>query len=116
MPFLKPPPGNVLTGVAASSGQATGTARVVRDIKELSRVKPGDILVTNSTDPGWTPVFLIIRGLVLETGGILAHGTVLSREYGIPAVTSLKNATRLIREGDRITIDGTHGTIHLSDP
>jgi pyruvate,water dikinase len=108
--------GNVLTGVAASSGQATGTARVVRDIKELSRVKPGDILVTNSTDPGWTPVFLIIRGLVLETGGILAHGTVLSREYGIPAVTSLKNATRLIREGDRITIDGTHGTIHLSDP
>jgi pyruvate,water dikinase len=103
----------LLTGVAASSGRATGVARVVRDIRELSRVRAGDILVTNSTDPGWTPVFLLIRGLILETGGILAHGTVLSREYGIPAVTSLKNATALIKEGDLITVDGSQGTVSL---
>ncbi len=107
---------NTLTGVGASSGRAQGVARVVHDIRELNRVRPGDILVTNSTDPGWTPVFLLIRGLVLETGGILSHGTVLSREYGIPAVTSVKNAANLIREGDLIAIDGTQGTVSLSVP
>lgn len=101
----------VLKGVAASSGRATGVARVVHSMSELSRVKPGDILVTNSTDPGWTPVFLLIRGLVLETGGILAHGTVLAREYGLPAVTSVKNATSLIKDGELIVIDGSRGTI-----
>jgi len=103
----------ILAGVAASAGQSSGVARVVRDIRELSRVRAGDILVTNSTDPGWTPVFLLIRGLILETGGILAHGTVLSREYGIPAVTSVKNATALIHEGDMITVDGSQGTVTL---
>lgn len=105
--------GGTISGVAASAGRATGIARVVHDIRELGRVKPGDILVTNSTDPGWTPVFLLIRGLVLETGGILAHGTVLSREYGIPAVTSVRQATSLIKEGDLITIDGSEGWIRL---
>jgi len=103
----------VLKGVAASSGKARGVARVVHSMSELKRVKPGDILVTNSTDPGWTPVFLLIRGLVLETGGILAHGTVLSREYGLPAVTSVSNATRLIGDGALIEIDGSRGTISL---
>jgi len=108
-----PGPGDahVLKGIAASYGKAAGVARVVQSMSELSRVKPGDILVTNSTDPGWTPVFLLIRGLVLETGGILAHGTVLSREYGLPAVTSVRNATRLIRDGELIAIDGSRGTI-----
>lgn len=106
-------PGGTISGVAASAGRATGVARVVHDLRELGRVKPGDILVTNSTDPGWTPVFLLIKGLVLETGGILAHGTVLSREYGIPAVTSVRQATSVIKEGDLITIDGSEGSIHL---
>jgi pyruvate,water dikinase len=105
--------GGMISGVAASAGRATGIARVVHDIGELGRVKPGDILVTNSTDPGWTPVFLLIKGLVLETGGILAHGTVLSREYGIPAVTSVRQATSLIKEGNLITIDGSEGSIQL---
>lgn len=102
---------HVLKGAAASSGKATGVARVVHSMSELNRVKPGDILVTNSTDPGWTPVFLLIRGLVLETGGILAHGTVLAREYGLPAVTSVRNATSLIKDGELIAIDGSRGTI-----
>ncbi len=107
--------GRELRGVAASAGSAAGTARVVRELRELGRVRPGDILVTNSTDPGWTPVFLLIRGLVLETGGILAHGTVLSREYGIPAVTSVKNATEVIRDGETITIDGSLGVVVLPE-
>jgi phosphohistidine swiveling domain-containing protein len=107
--------GGTISGVPASAGKATGTARVVHDIRELGRVKPGDILVTNSTDPGWTPVFLVIKGLVLETGGILSHGTVLSREYGIPAVTSVRRATTVIREGELITIDGSSGSIYVSE-
>ncbi|UCF57580.1 MAG: hypothetical protein JSW15_03695 [Deltaproteobacteria bacterium] len=101
----------VLTGVAASPGKVTGVARIVHNIRELTRLNPGDILVTNSTDPAWTPAFLLIRGLVLETGGILAHGTVLSREYGLPAVASVKKATELIKDGETITIDGALGTI-----
>jgi pyruvate,water dikinase len=104
---------DVLTGMAASSGKASGEAKVIHNIRELTRIKPGDILITNSTDPGWTPVFLLIRGLVLETGGVLAHGTILSREYGLPAVTSVKNATNLIKDGDIITIDGDKGFITL---
>lgn len=103
----------VLKGLASSCGTATGTARVVRSLRELTRVRRGDILVTNSTDPGWTPVFLLIRGLVLETGGILAHGTVLSREYGLPAVTAVKGATRLVKDGQLITVNGTQGTVTL---
>jgi pyruvate,water dikinase len=100
-------------GVAASPGKATGRARVVHSIRELSRIESGDILVTNSTDPGWTPAFLLIQGLVLETGGILAHGTVLAREYGLPAVTSVSDATARIADGDEITIDGSRGTVHV---
>jgi pyruvate,water dikinase len=103
----------LLTGMAASPGKTSGEARVLHNIRELTRIKPGDILITNSTDPGWTPVFLLIRGLVLETGGVLAHGTILSREYGLPAVTSVKNATNLIKDGDIITIDGDKGFITL---
>jgi pyruvate,water dikinase len=103
----------LITGVAASPGHAVGEARVIHSLRELTRIKPGDILVTNSTDPGWTPVFLLIRGLVLETGGVLAHGTVLSREYGLPAVTSVHNATKIIKDGDIINIDGGRGTITI---
>jgi phosphohistidine swiveling domain-containing protein len=102
---------SALFGVPASPGTATGVARVVLDMRDIGRVQPGDILVTNSTDPGWTPVFLLIRGLVLETGGILAHGTVLSREYGIPAVTCVAGATHRIKEGQLITVDGLRGQI-----
>jgi pyruvate,water dikinase len=103
-----------LTGVAASPGLATGKARVMHSIRELTRIKPGDILVTNSTDPGWSSVFLLIKGLVLETGGVLAHGTVLSREYGLPAVTSVPDATRIIKDGDTITVDGGMGSVTIA--
>ena len=103
-----------LTGVAASPGQATGKARVIHSLREMTRIKPGDILVTNSTDPGWSSVFLLIKGLVLETGGVLAHGTVLSREYGLPAVTSVLEATRIIKDGDTITVDGGLGSVSIA--
>jgi pyruvate,water dikinase len=89
-----------------------GRARVVRSLKEIGRIQEGDILVTNSTDPGWTPVFMVLRGIVLETGGLVAHGALLAREYGFPGV-QCENATGLIPDGALIALDGTAGTITL---
>lgn len=104
--------GSQLAGIGTSRGIVTGTARVVHDLKDIGRVRAGEILVTNSTDPGWTPVFAVISGLVLETGGMLAHGSCLSREYGLPALT-VANATRLIPDGATITVDGGTGRVSL---
>ena len=105
--------GNTLTGMAASPGQVTGRARVVMTPQEASTLAPGDILVTRATDPGWTPVFSIIGGAVLEIGGTLSHGAIVAREYGLPAVVNVPQATQRIRDGQEITIDGTRGTVNL---
>jgi pyruvate,water dikinase len=103
-----------LRGMGTSRGEATGRARVVRDLGEIGRIEKDDILVCNSTDPGWMPVFPLINGLVLETGGMLAHGACLSREYGLPAV-QLRNAIQLIPDGAVITVNGDTGEICMSD-
>jgi rifampicin phosphotransferase len=104
-----------LTGTAASPGMVTGTVRVVRSIDELRTVETGEILVTSNTDPGWTAVFSKIGGLITETGGILSHGAVVSREYGIPAVTAVKGATKIFKSGQRITLNGNEGLIYISE-
>jgi pyruvate,water dikinase len=100
----------VLRGVGTSRGTYTGTARVVPEQKDLHRVQAGDILITHSTDPGWTTVFLVLKGLVLETGGMLAHGSCISREYGIPAV-QINDAMRYIPDGATITVNGDTGEV-----
>lgn len=102
----------VLQGVGTSRGTVTGTARVVKTLKEIGRIKDGDILITNSTDPGWTPVFLVIKGIVLETGGMLAHGSLLAREYGFPAV-QIDDAIQHIPDGATILLDGDAGVVRL---
>lgn len=102
-----------LVGIAASTGQVTGVARVVLNPHEANRLQPGEILVTRATDPGWTPVFSVIRGLVLEVGGLLSHGAIVAREYGLPAVVNVADATRLIEDGQTITVDGTAGRVYL---
>ncbi len=109
--------GNVLkvTGTSASPGVATGRVRVVESIDEIHTVKSGEILVTSNTDPGWTPVFSQLAGLITETGGILSHGAVVSREYGIPAVTAVKGAKQIFKTGQRITIDGNDGVIFIME-
>jgi pyruvate,water dikinase len=99
-----------LVGVAASPGTVTGVARVITD-PVGAHLAPGEILVAPSTDPGWTPLFLTAGGLVMEMGGSNSHGAVVAREYGIPAVVGLPLATDRISTGDRLTVNGTTGTV-----
>ncbi|WJY99329.1 Phosphoenolpyruvate synthase [Corynebacterium hansenii] len=100
-----------VAGMPAARGSATGVARVVRGPDEFGRVRPGDIIICPWTDPSWTPLFAIAGGVVTETGGALCHAAIVAREYGIPAVTGLPDATRLIPDGVRVTLDGTAGTL-----
>ncbi|MBN9620734.1 MAG: hypothetical protein J0H43_13550, partial [Actinobacteria bacterium] len=108
----RPAQAGVFVGTPTSRGTVTGTARVVRFLTDIGRVQSGDILVTNSTDPGWTPVFLLLSGIVVETGGTLSHASCLAREYGFPAV-QLAQATALVPDGATITVNGDTGVITL---
>jgi len=103
---------SVLKGASISRGVAKGRARVVADLKDISKLAPGDILICNSTDPAWAPVFPIIGGLVLETGGMLSHGACLSREYGLAAV-QLRNAMQRIQDGATVEVSGEYGFVKL---
>ncbi len=102
--------GDGLRGSPASPGLVSGTARVIRS-PVGARLEPGEILVAPSTDPGWTPLFLTAGGLVMEMGGMLSHGAVVAREYGIPAVVGVAGATERIATGQRVTVDGSAGTV-----
>jgi len=101
-----------LTGTPASAGRVTAVARVVMD-PTGAKLEPGEILVAPSTDPGWTPLFLTAAGLVMEMGGAMSHGAVVAREYGIPAVVGVPDATRLIRTGQEIAVDGSAGVVSV---
>lgn len=103
---------NVLRGVGTSRGITTGTARILKALTEIGKIQKGDILVVNATDPGWTPAFFLINGLILEGGGLLSHGASLSREYGIPSA-QLPDALRRIPDGATITLDGSTGQITI---
>jgi pyruvate,water dikinase len=105
-----PPQAGALTGVGAAAGRVTGPARVVHD-PGTAYVEPGEILVTATTDPGWTPLFLTAGALVTETGAVMAHGPTVAREYGIPAVICVPDATRRISTGQIVTVDGAAGTV-----
>ncbi|MEV4198883.1 PEP/pyruvate-binding domain-containing protein [Micromonospora globbae] len=105
-------PDGALRGVGASAGVATGRARVVHD-PATAHLEPGEILVAPTTDPGWTPLFLTAGGLVTETGAVMAHGPTVAREYGIPAVICVPDATRAIRTGDLVTVDAAAGTVTI---
>ena len=103
-----------LLGMAAAPGVATGRARVILDPAD-AHVEPGEILVAPTTDPGWTPLFMTAAGLVTETGSPMAHGPTVAREYGIPAVICVRDATQLITTGQLITLDGASGTVAVND-
>jgi rifampicin phosphotransferase len=105
-------PTGALVGLPVSRGTVEGRARVILDMAEAD-VEPGDILVTAYTDPSWTPLFVAVGGLVTEVGGLMTHGAVIAREYGLPAVVGVEHATRLIRDGQRIRVHGTDGYVEI---
>ena len=105
-------PAGALVGLPVSAGTVEGRARVILDMAE-AELEPGDILVTAYTDPSWSPLFVAIKGLVTEVGGLMTHGAVIAREYGLPAVVGVEHATRLIRNGQRIRVHGTDGYVEI---
>jgi rifampicin phosphotransferase len=105
-------PANAIAGLPVSSGVIEGRARVLFNM-EGAKLEEGDILVTGFTDPSWTPLFLSVKGLVTEVGGLMTHGSVIAREYGLPAVVGVENATKLIKDGQRIRVNGTEGFIEI---
>ena len=105
-------PAGALAGLAVSAGTVEGRARVILDLED-AEVEAGDILVTAYTDPSWSPLFVAVAGLVTEVGGLMTHGAVIAREYGLPAVVGVENVTRLIRDGQRIRVHGTTGYVEI---
>lgn len=105
-------PAEALAGLPVSSGVIEGRARVIFDMEDAD-LEEGDILVTTFTDPSWTPLFVAIKGLVTEVGGLMTHGAVIAREYGLPAVVGVENATKRIQDGQRIRVHGTEGYVEL---
>jgi pyruvate,water dikinase len=105
-------PAGALVGLPVSAGTVEGRARVILDMAEAD-LEAGDILVTAHTDPSWSPLFVAIKGLVTEVGGLMTHGAVIAREYGLPAVVGVEHATRLIRDGQRIRVHGTDGYVEI---
>jgi pyruvate,water dikinase len=104
-----------LAGLGACGGVTTARAAILADISEAGRLAPGDVLVTRQTDPGWGPLFPLVSGLVIERGGMLSHGAIIAREFGIPSVVGVEGATTKIRHGCTITVDGDRGLVRLHD-
>jgi phosphoenolpyruvate synthase/pyruvate phosphate dikinase len=105
-------PAGALAGLPVSAGTVEGRARVILDMAQAD-LEAGDILVTAYTDPSWTPLFVAIKGLVTEVGGLMTHGAVIAREYGLPAVVGVERATQLIGDGQRIRVHGTDGFVEI---
>ena len=106
--------GNELAGSPISPGSVKGTARVLHSPDEKA-LNPGDILVARATDPGWTPLFATAAAVVLEVGGVLQHGALVAREYGLPCVAGIHNVTERIKDGSTIEVDGTNGIVRILD-
>jgi pyruvate,water dikinase len=106
----------VLAGSTACGGIVTARAAVLGDVVEVSRLTCGDVLVTRQTDPGWAPVFCLVSGLVIERGGMLSHGAIIAREFGLPCVVGVRHATSLIPHGSMLTVDGSRGECRVEGP
>ncbi|MFW6415318.1 MAG: PEP/pyruvate-binding domain-containing protein [Thermodesulfobacteriota bacterium] len=110
-----PNKGDSLSGLPCSPGEVTGRVKLIRNIYDADRLEKGDILVTKYTDPGWTPKFGLLSGVATETGGLLSHAAVISREYGIPAVLAVENLTSVLEDGQKVTLNGDTGEITQLD-
>ncbi len=110
------PDSDVFRGIAVSPGLGTGPARVIHRATTDEIVRPGEILVAPFTDPGWTPYFVTAAGgIVMDMGGLLSHGSIVAREYGIPAVVNVGLATKMIETGQMIQVDGDRGEVRIVD-
>jgi len=114
-PLRKDHGSHTLQGVGACGGRAVGRAVVLHDASEAGKLTDGDILVTRQTDPGWASVFFLIKGLVIERGGMLSHGAIVAREFGIPCVVGVQHATRELLRAGQIEVDGDQGRVHVLD-
>lgn len=112
--FLIPPVQKSFVGIPCSSGVAEGPARVVESLEEARALRRGEILVARYTNPSWTPLFNLAAGIVIEEGGLLSHGAVVAREYGIPAVLRIERATKIFRTGQRLRVDGSRGIVEIA--
>jgi pyruvate,water dikinase len=110
----KKSPPNILKGKGTSAGQVTAPACVLRGPEDFEQMRPGDVLVAVATTPAWTPLFAMASAVVTDIGGPLSHSSIVAREYGIPAVMATGVATRRIRTGQIITVDGNAGTVTLA--
>jgi pyruvate,water dikinase len=104
---------HAVTGMAASPGRATGPVRVIRRQEEFSRLQPGDVLVSPATTPAWTPLFQRAVAIVTDVGSLVAHASLVAREYGIPAVVGTGDATARLRDGQVVTVDGARGIVYV---
>lgn len=102
-----------LIGKPASQGEATADAKVILSLDDIGDFKTGDILVTVATSPAWTPLVHAAGGIVTETGGTLSHAAIVSREYGIPAVVGVQNATQIIKNEQTVKVEGTRGIVEI---
>jgi pyruvate,water dikinase len=107
-------PKGALAGSPVSAGIVEGIAKVITD-PQRELLSPGEILIAPFTDPGWTPLFINAAGLVMETGGLMTHGSVVAREYGIPAVVAVMDATKKIQTGQRVRVNGSEGYVEIVD-
>ena len=106
--------GSVLKGVATSAGKVTAPACVLRGPEDFSKMRAGDVLVAGTTTPAWTPLFAMASAVVTDIGGPLSHGSIVAREYGIPAVLATGGGTRRIQDGQTVTVDGSAGIVSLN--
>jgi len=104
--------GTVLSGLGVAAGSASGSARLILHPRENSKLLAGDVLVAPSTDPGWTPMFLRAKAVVMEVGGYLSHGAIVAREYGIPAVVNVPGVMKFLKDGEQLTVDGDEGKVY----
>jgi pyruvate,water dikinase len=109
------PQDRILRGIPVAPGRVTGPARVILDPRDNASIHPGEILVAPVTDAAWTPLFVTAAGIVVDIGGTLSHGSIVAREYGRPAVVNVRVGTRVIKTGQRITVDGSQGLVILED-
>jgi len=105
--------GEALTGLCVSPGSIEAAVVVMRDPSEFATMKRGAILVTTATDPSWTPLFILASGVIVEVGGMLSHASTIAREYGLPALANVKDATRRLKTGDRVRLDASGGVVSV---